>query len=132
MDNETYLKVSYTVVTCGCLALGLGGYYWLRGSIQGIARALPQKNWGRIFSRGFPLSILLFVMSASLSVNYNGGCNSVPYEQIVQDRNYIIYKNLEQISDSLNFIVIGLFLWSVIVLVSLFAIHRAKGDPAGK
>lgn len=132
MDNETYLKVSYTVVTCSCLALGAGAYYWLRGPIRGIARALPQKNWGRIFNRAFPLSILLFVMSASLSVKYNGGCTPIPYSRIVQDRNYIISRNLEQISDSLNFIVIGLFLWSLIVLVSLFAIHRAKGKPAEK
>lgn len=132
MDNETYLKVSYTVVTCGCLALGSAAYYWLRGPIQGIARALPQENWRRIFSRGFPLSTLLFVMSASLSVNYNGGCTPIPYNRIVQDRNYIIFRNLEQISESLNFIVIGLFLWSLIVLVSLFAIRRAKGKPAEK
>jgi len=126
MDNKTYLYVSYFVVCGVCLCLGLLAWLWMRRPLAGIARALPQRKWESLLKRAFPLSTVLFVLSACLSVNYYGGCNPMSYDKIVEDRDYIISKNQEQISQSLNAIVWSVSLWAGIVLVSLLAIQRGK------
>jgi len=87
---------------------------------------MPQKKWQSLLRRAFPLSTVLFVLSATLSVNYYGGCNPTSYDKLVENRDYIISKNQEQISQSLNAIVWSVALWSVIILVCLLAIQRGK------
>jgi hypothetical protein len=126
MDNKTYLYVSYFAVSGVCLCLGLVAWFWMKGPLQGIARAMPQKKWEGLLRRAFPLSTILFVLSACLSVNYYDGCNPISYDKIVENRDYIISKNLEQVSQSLDAIVWSISLWAFIVAVCLFAIQRGK------
>ena len=132
MDNRTYLYVSYFVVAGVCFFLGLSACLWLRRPLEGIAGAMPQNNWGSLLKRAFPLSTILFVLSACLSVSYYGGCYAISYDKIVENRDYIISKSQEQISQSLNAIVWSVALWSVIILVCLLAIQRGKPKSGTK
>jgi hypothetical protein len=127
MDNKTYLNISYFVVIVICLGAAWVAYLWLRRPVEGIANALPRQNLGSFIKRAFPLSILLFVLSACLSVSYPGGCNPTPYDKIVADRAYIISKNEEQISASLHAVAIGALLWTGIIAFSLFTVQ--PGSP---
>ena len=126
MDNKTYLNISYFVVILICLGVAWVAYLRLRRPVEGIANALPRQNLGSFIKRAFPLSILLFVLSACLSVSYPGGCNPKPYDKIVADRAYIISKNEEQISASLHAVAIGALLWTGIIAFGLFTIQRGS------
>jgi hypothetical protein len=129
MNDETFLIVSYFTVGLICFCLGFAAYLWLRRPLHGIAGALSQRNWGSILKKSFPLSMVLFALSSSLAVNYYGACNPLPYKRIVEDREYIITKNQEQISETLSSIALGVSLWGLIILLSLMAIRR---DQAGR
>ncbi len=72
------------------------------------------------------MSMVLFAISACLSVNYYGGCNPVPFQKIVENRKYITTKNVEQISRALDSIVMNVSLWGGMVLLSLLAIRRER------
>ena len=126
MSNETYLTVSYIITGAICLFLAGVAYLWLRRPVEEIANALPRKNWGKILARTFPLSMVLFAISACLSVNYYGGCNPIPFQKIVENRKYITTKNVEQVSRALDSIVMTVSLWGGILLLSLWAIRRER------
>ena len=118
MSNETYLIGSYFTVGLLSLGIALAAYQWLRRPMAGIADALPQENWKRIIRRGFPLSTILFVLASCLSVSYYG-CAQKEYAEIVSDRSYVMLKNSEQISKSLDGVIWGVGAWSVILAVAL-------------
>ena len=132
MNNETYLKASYVFVTLICLFLGLLANVLLKRSVEGIAQKLPQGNLKKLSRRAFPLSIILFVLSACLSVDYYGGCKHLPYDKIVENRDYIVSKNLEQVSSSLEAIAFAVSLWCFLILLSLLAIQRANRKSASR
>jgi hypothetical protein len=125
MSNETYLIAAYFVVSAICLAISVAAYRWLRRPMQATADSLLRENWGKIIRRGFPLSMVLFVLCACLSVSYYG-CEGKEYSDIVKDRSYITAKNAEQISKSLDAVVRSVALWSVILAVALRASRRTK------
>jgi len=126
MSNETYLIAAYFVVGAICLGISVAAYLWLRGPMQGIANSLPYQNWGKVIGKGFPLSMVLFVLSACLSVSYYGGCEQKKYNEIVNDRSYITTKNAEQVSAGLYGVIWSVGLWSVILAVALRA-SRGRG-----
>jgi hypothetical protein len=123
MNNEAYLIISYFASGVLCLGLGLAAYLWLRRPLQGVADSLPQKNSRQIIRKGFPLSTILFVLSACFSVNYYG-CEQKKYNEILKDRSYITSKNAEQISEALKGIIWAVTLWSAILAVALRASRR--------
>lgn len=127
MSNEAYLIASYFGAVVLCLSLGLAAHLWLRRPLRKVADLLPQKNWGRIIRRAFPLSTILFALSGCLSVDYYG-CGQKGYKEIVSDRSYITSKNAEQISEALNGIIWGVGLWSAILVVAL----RTAPRPGSK
>ena len=53
-----------------------------------------------------------------VAVSYHG-CNRMTYEEIVQNRNYFVEKNQEQISSVLLYILVAVVFWNVIVLLIL-------------
>jgi hypothetical protein len=66
------------------------------------------------------------VLTSFLSVSYYGGCNKRPYEKIVTDRDYITQVNQQQLSKSLDSIVVSVGIWGAIILLGLVAIRRAE------
>jgi len=125
MTNETYLVVSYFGAGALCLGLALAAYVWLRRSVNGIASALPQENWGKILRKSFPISTILFAFSSFLAVDYYGGCGQKPYADIIRERSYLVEMNQKQVSQTLLAILFAVSVWGVIILLSLFAIQRA-------
>ncbi|HEV2196338.1 MAG TPA: hypothetical protein VGR55_12215 [Candidatus Acidoferrum sp.] len=123
MANETYLIVSYFAASVFCLALGLFAYLWLRRPTEEIADSLPHKNWRKIIRKGFPLSMVLFVLAEGLSVDYYG-CGQKKYQGIVNDRSYITRKNAEQVSEALQGVIWSVALWSVLLAIALRAARR--------
>jgi hypothetical protein len=126
MRNETYLIVCYVGAGVLCLGLAIAAYVCLRKSADKILGALDWKPWGGTLKRAFPASIVLFALSACLSVSYYGGCTGRTYAQVVSDRDYILQKNREQVSKTLEAVVYAVALWSVIMLLVLFGIQRGK------
>ena len=126
MTNETYLVVSYFASGLLCLGLTLAAYVWLRRSVNGIASALPQENWGKVLKKAFPLSTILFAFSSFLAVDYYGGCGQKTYADIIKERSYLVEMNQKQVSNTLMAIVSAVLLWGLIVLLSLLVIQRAR------
>jgi hypothetical protein len=135
MSNETYLIVSNLAAGLLCFLFAWGACVWLRRSVNGIAEAVPQKKWGDLLRRSFPVSLILFVLSSFLSVSYYGGCSRRPYETIVNDLDYITQVNQQQLSKSLDSIVVAVGIWGAIILLGLVAIRRgnvrAKKNDSG-
>jgi hypothetical protein len=126
MSNETYLIVSYLAAGLLCFLFGWGACLWLRRSVNGIADAVPQRKWGDLLRRSFPISLVLFALTSFLSVSYYGGCDPLPYEKIVTDRDYITQVNQQQLSKSLDSLVLSVGIWGAIILLGLVAIRRAE------
>jgi len=53
-----------------------------------------------------------------VSVSYQG-CGRTTYEEIVQNRSYLVEKNQEQISSVLLYVLVAVVFWDVIVLLIL-------------
>jgi hypothetical protein len=126
MSNETYLIVSYLAAGLLCFLFGWGACLWLRRSVDGIADAVPQRKLGDLLRRSFPISLVLFVLTSFFSVSYYGGCGRRPYEKIVSDRDYITQVNQQQLSKSLDSLVLSVGIWGAIILLGLVAIRRAE------
>ena len=123
MSNETYLIVSYFVAVAICAGLAIAAYLWLRPSAKGIAGSLPHETFGKTFQRAFPFSMILFVLSWCLSVNYYG-CEQKKYHEIVSDRSYITKKNTEQVSEALQGVIWNVALWSALFAIALRTARR--------
>ncbi len=125
MGNDEFLVASYFLTALICLCLGLGAYFWLRHPVERIFGALPRRDWGKILRKSFPASTILLVLSGFLSVSYYG-CSGRKYNDIVSDHQYILSVNQQQVSESLYSLVIAVFVWAVIILLSLQTIRRER------
>ena len=101
MTNEQYLIVSYFCVAAISVVIGFAAYLWLRAPFYGIAAALPWKAFRDLLAWLFPVGILLPAFLGFISVSYKG-CLVKDYNQIVAKRSYLVSKNQEQISASLE------------------------------
>jgi hypothetical protein len=131
MRNEELLIASYFLAALVCSCLGVAAYIWLRHPVGRIFGALPQKDWGRILKRSFPVSTILLALSGFMSVSYYG-CSGREYKDIVSDHQYILSVNQQQISKTLYSVVIAIFVWAVIILVSLQTIRRERVKAEGR
>jgi hypothetical protein len=125
MGNDAFLIASYFAGGLICVCLGLAAYAWLRRPVVQIADALPQRSWGGVLKRSLPASMILFALSAFLSVKYDS-CGTRSYKDILSDHSYMITKNQEQISETFSSITVAVFLWGAIILFALLAIRRAQ------
>jgi hypothetical protein len=123
MSDQTYLIVSYFVACAVCIALGVVAYLWLRRPMQEVADSLRYESMKKAVRKGFPLSMILFVLSSAFSVNYYG-CEQKKYDDIVKDRPYIVAKNSEEVSEALQAVIWTVGLWSVIFALTLRAARR--------
>ncbi|MCJ7773275.1 MAG: hypothetical protein MUP22_09100 [Desulfobacterales bacterium] len=126
MANEQFLIVLYIII--GLLSLGFAilTYIWLRGSFDEIMNAVSDRL-SVILKRLFFIGIVLPAMAGFFSVSFRS-CSKQTYANIIADRSYLIAKNQEQLSTSLTYIVIALFVWGVIVLGALMVgrSHKVK------
>jgi hypothetical protein len=125
MGNEEFLIASYFLVGVICLCLGLTAYFVLRRSFDQIVGRLQRKQWQGIIKKAFPLSTVLIALAGFLSVSYYG-CEGRAYKDIVADRTHVITVNEHQISAALSSIVVGVFVWAVLILINLLAIRREQ------
>lgn len=123
MTNEQYLVISYFAV--GLLSFGIAyiTYLWLRPSFEGIMQAVRNNHFSNIFKRIFCWGIIFPALAGFFSVSFRS-CSHDTYEKIVNERSYLIAKNQEQISTTLFYIVIALFVLSVIVSLVLLTIKK--------
>ncbi|HMD10465.1 MAG TPA: hypothetical protein VKH63_23235 [Candidatus Acidoferrum sp.] len=118
MTNERYLIASY--FACAAIAVGLGAiaYLFLRRPFDGVADAASGKRLSSMLKRLLPWGLLLPALLGFVSVSYQG-CNRTTYQEIIQNRSYLVEKNQEQISSILFYILVAIVFWDAIVLLIL-------------
>ena len=71
--------------------------------------------------------MLLPALLGFVSVSYQG-CGRHTYEEIVQDRSYLVEKNQEQISSVLLYILVAVVFWNVIVILILKYAENGRNE----
>jgi hypothetical protein len=118
MTNERYLIVSYFVGAAFSAGLGAAVYLFLRRPFAEVAAAVAGKRLSLLLKRLFPWGLLFPALLGFVSVSYEG-CQRTTYEEVVQNRNYLVEKNQEQISSTLLHILFAVVFWDVLVLLVL-------------
>ena len=130
MSNEQYLIVSYFAVGALVLAIAVLTYLWLKRGLAGVADSVPQRPLGVLLKRLFLVGIVLPSLVGLFSVSFKT-CGTDTYAQVIADRAYLMAKNREQVTTSLNYIIAALIVWGLILLVPLVAIKRSKPASGG-
>jgi len=118
MTNERYLIASYFAGAALSAGLGTIVYLFLRRPFGGVADAASGKRLSSMLKRLLPWGLLFPALLGFVSVSYQG-CGRTTYEEIVQNRSYLVEKNQEQISSVLRYILVAVVFWDVIVLLIL-------------
>jgi hypothetical protein len=131
MTNERYLIASYFWLAALSVGLGILGYLYLRRPFNVVADSAQGKRLRSILKRLFPIGLLFPAVMGFASATYFGCGDHTTYEQIVQDRSYLIQKNQAQISSALLYILGAVLFWDVIVLLTLrYAQNRREGSQS--
>lgn len=123
MTNETYLYVSYLAAIILGLVLATVTLVVLRGPHREAITAAKVKKLGSLMRRVFPSWLILTVLLAFISVSYID-CNHTNYAQVVADRDHLIDKTQEQVSNMSIWLAITLFTYCFVLVLFLWA--RAK------
>jgi hypothetical protein len=123
------LIVSYFLV--GGLAIGfaVAAYACLRRPLAGLARAFPNRHLASVLKKLFPAGLVLPALAGFLSVNYHS-CQHESYQSIIADRSYLVGKNQQQLSAICTFLILAVFGWGIVVLLSL-GTHAKEPGPGG-
>lgn len=127
MTNERYLIASYFAVAAFSAGLGTMAYLFLRRPFGGVAEAASGKRLSSVLKKLFPWGMLFPALLGFVSVSYQG-CNRHTYEEIVQDRSYLVEKNQEQLSSVLLYILVAVVFWNVIVLLILKYAQNGRSE----
>ena len=129
MSNEQYLIISYFFMGVICCVLPVIAYLFLRGSFTNIVSLLPGKHLSNILRKLFFIGILLPALLGFFSVSFKS-CSVKTYEEVLEKRSYLVQKNKEQLSSSINHTVYALIFWSIAVFGAIVIIkkHRGKSD----
>jgi len=126
MTNEQYLIVSYFAVAAVSILLGTLVYFYLRRSFGELVEAAAGMHFPTILKKLFPCGLILPALLGFISVSYSS-CNHDTYEKIVQNRQYLVEKNHEQLSSILLFLLIAILVWNVVlILVQKYAQNDGK------
>src|SRR5712692_5606110 len=109
MTNERYLIASYFLVAALSAGLGVLAYLFLRRPFGSVADTASNRGLPSLLKRAFPYGLVFPALLGFISVSYRG-CNKT-YEQILENRSYLIEKNQEQISSALLFILAAVVFW---------------------
>ncbi len=123
MEHPYFLAVSYVVGFTLCCALGVGTYYWLRGSFREILAEIPEDVRRRTLGRFFPFNMIIPGVFAFMTVSYYG-CGRT-YQQIVTDRRFMVERNTLQLQHAAEWLIVALLFWGVITGVALIARRSA-------
>lgn len=127
MSNEHYLIVSYFLVGLVSLCLGIAVYRVLRTPFAAIAEAATGRLRSRVLTRALGVCMTLAAVLGFLSVSYNQrGC--VSYEQVIQNRSFLVQNSKEQLQGTGEWIVSAVFLWCIVVLICLVALRTAHAN----
>lgn len=125
MNNETYLIASYFTVGGVGVLLGLLTWLVLRRSFTGALAAFPVRRLAGQLRALFFWGLVLPAMLGFLSVSYKS-CRFDTYEKIISRRSYLVGKNHEQLQSILDYLVIALFVWAVIVGIGILIRRHAR------
>ncbi|RJP58984.1 MAG: hypothetical protein C4541_07005 [Candidatus Auribacter fodinae] len=123
MSNELYLIISYFVTGIGAILLGAGVFFLLRRSYMRIISLVPNRNFSAILKKVFLAGAVLPAMLGFFSVSFKS-CTADTYRKVIEKRSYLVEKNQEQVSSSLNYTVAGLLGWSMIVFGIIVYIRK--------
>jgi hypothetical protein len=126
MTNEQHLIASYFVSAAFSIALGTLVYFYLRRSFGELAETASRRGFPAILKKLFPYGLVFPALMGFISVSYSS-CDHETYEKIVQNREYLVEKNQEQLSSTLLSLVIAILVWNLIlVLVQKYASNGGK------
>lgn len=123
MGNEEYLILSYFIVAFLCLLVSSAVYLSLRRSFTALVSVLPTRGLSTILKKTLFLGLVLPALLGFCTVSFKG-CSVKTYDQVVEKRSYIVEKNQEQFSSSLQHLTYALFGWSLLVLGTLLLIRK--------
>jgi hypothetical protein len=127
MTNERYLIASYFAGAALSAGLGTMVYLFLRRSFGGVADAASGKRLSSMLKRLLPWGLLFPALLGFVTVSYQG-CGRTTYEEIIQNRSYLVEKNQEQISSVLLYILVAVVFWDVIVLLILKYAQNGRNE----
>ena len=121
MSNERFLQVSYFVVLFGSLLLGWLTYALLRRQFFGVCDGTPRSRLAPIVRRFFLIGLVGPPVLGFCSVSYLPAfsCNITTYEQIIKDRAYLIQVSQAQLQAALEYTIIAVLLWCLMVFALL-------------
>ncbi|HKV76976.1 MAG TPA: hypothetical protein VJP02_02480 [Candidatus Sulfotelmatobacter sp.] len=128
MTNERYLIASYFAGAALSGGLGAMVYLFLRRPFGGVADGASGKRLSSMLKRLLPWGLLFPALLGFVSVSYQG-CGRTTYEEIIQNRSYLVEKNQEQISSVLLYILLAVVFWNVIVLLILKYAQNGRNEP---
>ena len=131
MTNDRYLVVSYFVCVALSALLGTLAFLFLRRPFDGVANAARSKRLASTLRRLFPVGLLFPALLGFLSVSYQS-CGRSTYGEIVQNRGYLVQKNQQQISSTLDFIVDAVVVWNILVVLVLKSAQASRNEPSGR
>jgi hypothetical protein len=118
MTNERYLVFSYFVGAAVSIGIGTLVYFSLRRPFAGIAEVASGKNLTSILKRLLPCGLVFPALLGFVSVSYRG-CHRAAYDEIVQNRAYLVEKSQEQLASVFLCILVAILFWNLIAFLVL-------------
>jgi hypothetical protein len=115
MTNDRFLIVSYFVVGAISLILGAAVFFYLRHPLEDSLKSSAGRNLGSALRRLFPVGIIVPALLGFVSVAYES-CEFGTYEKVVQDRQFLIQKNHEQLSSVCLMLFIAITFWDLLFI----------------
>jgi hypothetical protein len=130
MSNDTFLIVSYFGVAALCAGIGVATFVYLRREFGMAAKEAVGDRFARVLEVLFPPGIILPALAGFLAIEYQSGCHSKSYQQIVSDKGFLISINKLQVSSAFAYVVYALGAWLVIILLGALR-QRSRSSVVG-
>ena len=127
MSNEQYLIASYFAVAAGALASGVLTAVVMRGPLVKAVRCVA-RPFSKLLGRGLVVWCILAAMLGFLSVSYMD-CNHDSYDSVVADRPHIEQVTHSLASSSLNYLTLGVFVYTLGLSVMLVLPRPRPVEP---
>lgn len=124
MSNEQYLIASYFALGAVCTGFGVGTYLLLRRHASNLVESFHGSVAARLIRRFFAVGVILPSMLGFLTVSYYS-CDVNTYEKVIENRAYLVGKNMDQLWWSATLLMYALVVWLAIV-TALIIFGRAK------
>jgi len=124
MTNEMYLYTSYFAAIIVGLVIATVTLVILHKPHLQATSGAKAGQLGSLMRRVFPSWLILTALLAFILVSYID-CNHSNYEQVVADRDHLIDKTHEQISNMLIWLAFALFTYCFVLVFFLLAKAKA-------